>query len=196
VNPEKGWGWGLNLANNYADGRAFPLGWVDLDGGAPFLFPHSSLWLKGSAGYSPGDRESSFANFYFGGFQNNWVDHRSVRRYQDFDAFPGLAINEIGGTNFTKLLVEWDLPPIIFRRYGSSWYYLTWLRPALFASGLVADLDRDAWRTRAVDVGGQVDLRFTLLSRLDMTLSLGYAVAWVENAARSDEFMASLKILQ
>ena len=196
VSAEKGFGWGLNLANNFADDRSFPLGWIDVDVGIPFLFHHSSLWLKGSAGYSPGDRDVSFANFYFGGFQNNYVDHRSVRRYRHFDTFPGVAINEIGGTNFTKVLLEWDLPPIIFKRYGSSWYYLTWLRPALFASGLITDLDSDAYRLKAANVGAQIDLRFTLLSRLDMTLSLGYAVAFAETYRRSDEFMFSLKILR
>ena len=113
-----------------------------------------------------------------------------------FDTFPGVAINEIGGTNFTKVLLEWDLPPIIFKRYGSSWYYLTWLRPALFASGLITDLDSDAYRLKAANVGAQIDLRFTLLSRLDMTLSLGYAVAFAATYRRSDEFMFSLKILR
>ena len=196
VNAEKGWGWGLNLANNYADGRSFPLGWVDLDVGVPFLFHHSSLWLRGAAGYSPGDRDVSFANFFFGGFQNNYVDHRGVRRYRNFDTFPGVGINAIGGTNFTRLMLEWDLPPIIFKHYGSSWYYLTWLRPALFASGLVTDLDSDANRTEAANVGGQIDTRFTLLSRLDMTLSLGYAVAFTESRRAGDEFMFSLKILR
>jgi hypothetical protein len=152
--------------------------------------------LKGSAGYSPGDREVTFANFYFGGFQNNYVDHRSIRRYRDFDTFPGVEINEIGGTNFTKVLLEWDLPPIIFKRYGTSWYYLTWLRPALFMSGLITELASDEYRTEAANVGGQIDLRFTLLSRLDMTLSLGYAIAFAESRRMSDEFMFSLKILR
>ena len=156
----------------------------------------SSLWLRTAAGYSPGDRDVSFANFYFGGFQNNYVDHRSVRRYHDFDTFPGVAINALGGTSFTRVMLEWELPPIIFKRYGSSWYYLTWLRPALFATSLVTDLGSDARRTEAANVGGQIDMRFTLLSRLDMTLSLGYAAAFVESRRASDEVMVSLKILR
>lgn len=196
VNPEKGYAWNLGLANNYADRRSFPLGWVELEGGFPLLFPHSALWLKGSGGYSPGDPDVTFANFYFGGFQNNYVDHRSIRRFQDFDTFPGLEINQVGGTNFTKALAEWDLPPIVFKRLGSSALYLTWLRCSLFASGLVTNLDDDALQTRAANVGAQVDLRFALLSRLEMTLSAGYAAAWLEHTNRSDEMMVSLKILQ
>ncbi len=196
VNPEKGYAWNLGVTNNYADGRSFPLGWAEFELGFPFLMSHSSLWFKGSGGYSPGDREVTFANFYFGGFQNNYVDHRSIRRFQDFDAFPGLAINQIGGTSFGKVLAEWDLPPILFERVGASWYYLTWLRVALFASGVVTNLDDEATRLRAANCGAQADLRFTLLSRLDMTLSCGYAAAWLENARHRDEFMVSLKILQ
>ncbi len=196
VNPEKGRAWNLGLANNYADGRSFPLGWVELEVGFPLVFDHSALWLKGSGGYSPGDPEVSFANFYFGGFQNNYVDHRSIRRFEDFDAFPGLEINQMGGTNFTKLLLEWDLPPVMFRRVGASGSYLTWLRFALFSSGLATNLDDDLLRDGAVNAGIQADLRFTMLSRLDMTLSGGYAVAWLDDARRSDEVMVSLKVLQ
>jgi len=196
VNMEKGFGWGVNLANNYADKRSFPLGWLEFDFGFPFLFQHSSLWLRSSAGYSPGDRDVSFSNFFFGGFQNNYIDHRSVKRYHEFDTFPGIEINEIGGTNFSKVLLEWNLPPVRFKHYGTSWYYLTWLRMSLFGSGLVTNMDDDLYRTTAANVGGQVDLRFTLLSRLQMTLSLGYAAAFAEDQPYSDEFMFSLKILR
>ena len=67
---------------------------------------------------------------------------------------------------------------------------------SLFGSGLVTNMDSDLYRTTAANVGGQVDLRFTLLSRLQMTLSLGYAVAFEEDRPYSDEFMFSLKILR
>ena len=44
------------------------------------------------------------------------------------------------------------------------------------------------------NVGVQFDLRFTILSRLDMTLSTGYARAFSGDEA-INEFMISLKIL-
>ena len=54
-----------------------------------------------AAGWGPGDeRHEPFANFYFGGFGNNWVDHRDEKRYRESDSFPGLEINEVGGTNY------------------------------------------------------------------------------------------------
>jgi len=40
-----------------------------------------------------------------------------------------------------------------------------------------------------------MDFRFTALSRLRMTFSLGYAVGFEKDGERSDEFMFSLKVL-
>jgi hypothetical protein len=45
------------------------------------------------------------------------------------------------------------------------------------------------------NAGGQTDIRFTLLSHLNMTLSLGYALAFDRHARPDNEFMLSLKIL-
>ena len=57
---------------------------------SPLPLKHSSLWLRSSAGYVAGDdRDEPFANFYFGGFGNNWVDHREEKRYRESrTAFP------------------------------------------------------------------------------------------------------------
>ncbi len=41
----------------------------------PLPIKHSSLWLRPAAGYGWGDRDNTFANFYFGAFGNNYVDH-------------------------------------------------------------------------------------------------------------------------
>ncbi len=40
-------------------------------------------------------RTDPYANFYFGGFGNNYVDRRNVKRYREYDSFPGFEINEI-----------------------------------------------------------------------------------------------------
>jgi hypothetical protein len=46
------------------------------------------------------------------------------------------------------------------------------------------------------DVGAQIDFRFTVLSRMDMTLSMGYAAGlYGGSQSDTDEFMVSLKIL-
>ncbi|NIW23156.1 MAG: hypothetical protein GWN29_00525, partial [Gammaproteobacteria bacterium] len=74
-------------------------------------FSHSSFWLRTSAGFSPGDRDEPFANFFFGGFGNNWVDRLDEKRYREFRSFPGVEISEIGGVNYTRAMLEWNLPP-------------------------------------------------------------------------------------
>ena len=37
-------------------------------------FAHSSIWLRSAAGIGTGNRDNPVANFYFGGFGNNYVD--------------------------------------------------------------------------------------------------------------------------
>ena len=92
--------------------------------------------------------------------------------------------------------LEWNLPPIRFRRVGTPGLYVTWARPALFVSGLATNMDSSSLRRTVGDVGAQMDFRLTALSRLDMTLSVGYALAFESGARRRDEFMASLRVLK
>ena len=197
VDVEKGFSWSAVGVNNYANGNAFPLFAGTFDVGTPLLLDHSSLWLRTAAGYSPGERIEPFANFYFGGFGNNWVDHGDVKRYRHWDSFPGIDIDEAGGTNFAKATLDWNLPPLRFRRVGVPWLYVTWARTSVFSSVLGTNLDDPSVAPRQVlaDLGAQLDFRFTLLSHLNMTASFGYAGATGQNRKPSDEFMFSLKIL-
>ncbi len=92
-------------------------------------------------------------------------------------------------------MLEWNLPPVRFSRVGNPDFYVSWARPALFATFLSTDPDNSAFRRTVGDAGVQVDFEFTMLSRLTMTLSLGYAVGFGEGVHSADEFMISLKIL-
>lgn len=195
VDDEKGLKWDAVFAGDRVKGKSFPKLLSDLDLGFALPLKHSSIWLRSSGGYSSGDREEPFANFYFGAFGNNWVDHREEKRYRDWYSFPGVEINEIGGPNYLKSMLEWNLPPLRFRRVGTPGFYVTWARPALFASTLVTDVGSSAFRRTLGNVGSQVDLRFTVLSNLDMTLSLGYAVAFEDGFRPRHEAMLSLKLL-
>jgi hypothetical protein len=195
VDDEKGLSWSLLYANNTTRKVAFNGIQGALAAGTLLPLRHSSLWVRAAAGYSPGDRADPFANFYFGGFGNNYVDRQNEKRYRDAESFPGVDLDEIAGTNFTKLVLEWNLPPVVFRRVGWPALYATWLRPAVFGTALAADLDAGADRTTVVDAGLQVDCRFTLLSRLSMTLSAGWAAAFEESRSRREEWMVSLKVL-
>ncbi len=196
VDEEKGRTWDLVLAGDRVKGTTFPKVYSDLDLGFALPLKHSSVWLRSSAGYSSGNRDEAFSNFYFGGFRNNWVDHLEEKRYREQRSFPGIGINEVSATNYAKSMFEWNLPPIRFRRVGAPGLYVTWARPALFASGLVTNMDSSSLRRTVSNVGAQVDFRLSALSRLDMTLSVGYALAFEDGVRRRDEFMASLRVLK
>jgi len=195
VESEKGTAWSLFGTANWVNRVLYPRVYGSLDAG--FLLPlhHSSIWFRLSSGLSWGDREEPFANFYFGGFGNNRVDYRSAQRYRSYYSFPGLELNEAGGTTFGKILVEWTLPPLRFRRFGVPAFYFRWARLALFASGLVTNYDSSDHRQNVTSIGAQLDIRLVTLSIYNSTLSLGAARAFSENGLSGDEFMISMKIM-
>jgi len=197
VDEEKGLSWELGFLGDRVKGDVFPKLYGNLDLGLALPIPHSSLWLRSSAGWGPGgDREEPFASFYFGGFRNNWIDHLDEKRYRQPQTFPGLEINELGGTNYARALAEWNLPPLRFRGAGTPSFYLTWLRPAVFTSVLVTNADDAALRRTIGNAGAQLDFRLGLLSRLELTLSAGYAAAFESGQPTRHEGMLSLKILR
>ena len=139
-----------------------------------------------------------FANFFFGGFGNNYIDHGPEQRYREYNSFPGAELNEIGGRNFAGTTLgggtcrRWR-----FSRVGTSGAFLEWMRPSIFASALVTNMDDSAIRREAVSVGAQVDFRFAMLSVLDMTLSVGGAVRGSADGVPSrGEALISLKVLR
>jgi hypothetical protein len=195
VDDEKGLAWELVLDATQAHGDVIPQFRAGLDFGFPLPLAHSSLWFRSAAGISGGQRVDPLANFFFGGFGNNYVDDRSIQRYREPYAFPGFGLNEIGGHSFARQLVEAKAPPVIFEKVGTPAFYLTWLRLAVFASVLWTDLDLSGLRNHYANTGAQVDLRFTFLHWYDMTLSAGYAVGYRGWLRAGDEWMVSLKIM-
>ena len=196
VEPEFGWSWKISANADRANDSTFPKYQGSLDLG--FLLPldHSSLWFRSAAGVSRKDPTNAFAEFYFGAFGNNYVDHQEIRRYRDPLSFPGLALDQLGGNDFAKETVEWTLPPVRFSHLGVPGLYASWARLALFSSYLVIDTWSRPLRQDARDVGGQVDIALTLFSDLDSTLSFGLAAARPEGGPSSREFMVSLKLLR
>ncbi|HJR60858.1 MAG TPA: LpqB family beta-propeller domain-containing protein [Vicinamibacterales bacterium] len=196
VDDEKGMRWSATIDGTRVAGQWFGRTHGTLDLGAPLPLPHSSIWLRSAAGVSPGSREEPFANFFFGGFGNNWVDRGEAKRYRQYYAFPGAELNELGGRNFFKSTLEWNLPPLLFRRLGTPGLYFTWMRPAVFVGGLLTNVDHEAFRRRAVNAGGQLDFQLIALSSLDLMLSVGGAVALENGFAPRREFMVSFKVLR
>jgi hypothetical protein len=196
VDDETGTKWSAVARADAVHGDVIPRWYGTLDHGWALPAGHSSFWLRGTAGMSPHTRQDPFANFYFGGFGNNWVDAGDEKRYREYFSFPGVEIDELPGRNFVKAIAEWNLPPLRFTHAGTPGFYAAWVRPAVFAGGLMTNLDDRVSRQRAANIGAQLDVRFSVLSALDMTVSAGAAVAFRANGPTSREAMVSLKILR
>ena len=169
-----------------------------LEGSKGFLLPadHSSLWFRVSTGASlAADRTQPFARFYFGGFANNWVDHRGIKQFRNTESFPGIEINQVDGATYGKAQVEWMSPPLRFRSIGIPSAYLRWAGLTLFANALVTDFDSAAERRSVGSVGAQVDVRLITLSHLESTFSVGFAVAEGQGIPRRRSLMASCKLM-
>ncbi|MDD3051145.1 MAG: hypothetical protein PHR06_08345 [Candidatus Cloacimonetes bacterium] len=195
VDEESGHKSSINISSSYINEDFFPKVNCNLDFG--FLLPvnHTSLWIRNSAGYAFGERNNSFANYYFGGFGNNWIDKRDEKRYRNFDSFPGFEINEIAGKSFVKNIAELNLPPLRFSEIGNTAIYMRWIRMSVFASLLNTDPDKSTYKTYYYNVGAQLDLKTVTLSFLETTLSVGFAKVWDEDKNQKNEFMLSLKVL-
>jgi len=91
-------------------------------------------------------------------------------------------------------MLEWTLPPIRFRNFGTLDLYCNWARFALFSSVLSTNLDDNNFHQTLFNVGSQVDFRIAFLSSFECTFSLGYALAFQRDQDPTKEFMISLKI--
>ena len=195
VDYEKGFKWAVTSSNNYVNERLVPLIHTEFDFGISLALNHSSVWLRASTGTSFGEPDDPFANFYFGGFGNNWIDNQHEKQYRNYYSFPGVELNHINGKNFGKIMFEWNLPPLRFSSFGFPVFFFPWMRPALFTSGIITNFDNSDFQRRLINFGGQLDFKIIFLSHLKATLSLGYAIAAEKAKHLSNEFMISLKIL-
>jgi hypothetical protein len=65
----------------------------------------------------------------------------------------------------------------------------------VFAAGLWADPGNATLHREYGTVGGQLDLRFSVLHWYEMVLSVGYAVGFQNTQRHGSEWMISLKIM-
>lgn len=195
VDDEKGLNWATILLVNRANRQSTAQLRGGLDIGFALPWAHSSIWSYSAVGIANGDRDNPVTNFYFGGFGNNYVDHGTIKRFREYDSMPGFGLNEIKALNFLKETVELNLPPTIFESVGTPRFHLVWLRPSLFVSAISTDLNSRARQKLFSSLGGQIDLRFSVLHWYDMTLSLGYATAYRESQRAGTQAMISLKIM-
>ncbi|HUQ89439.1 MAG TPA: hypothetical protein VM096_17890 [Vicinamibacterales bacterium] len=196
VDSESGVLWTAAAQTSVVDRDLFAHVRGSFDRGLALPAGHMSVWFRQAAGFSPNDRRQPFANFFFGGFGNNYVDRGKEQRYRDTYSMPGAALNAIGGRNFVKSMIDLNLPPLRFQRFGTSGLYIPWMRPAIFVSGLATNLDDRPTRRVVYNAGAQVDFSISALSVLDMTLSIGGAFAFEDRHAPRREAMISLKVLR
>src|SRR5687767_7835787 len=196
VDDETGTRWTAVTQASRVDSRLFTRFRGTYDRGFALPIGHSSIWFRQAAGFSPHDREQPFANFFFGGFGNNYVDHLNDKRYRETYSLPGAELNEIGGRNFVKSTIELNLPPLRFQNLGTPGFYAPWLRPAMFVSGLATNLDDRPSQRRILSAGGQIDLNISVLSALELTLSVGAGVAVEDAQPLRRELMFSLKVFR
>ncbi|HET9340259.1 MAG TPA: hypothetical protein VFQ55_14760 [Casimicrobiaceae bacterium] len=195
VDDEKGLAWSALGIVNRVNGETIWQLRGNFDYGWDLPLANSSIWLRTAAGLATNKRDNSVANFYFGGFGNNYVDRGSIKRYREYGSMPGFEIDEISGLSFVRPMLEWNLPPVVFERVGMPAFHLTWLRSSLFATGLWTDPERSQYRKDYANLGAQFDLRFSVLHWYEMTLSAGYAFGFREGRRAGEEFMISLKIM-
>lgn len=195
VEDEKGVAWSIVANASQVNSQTIPQLRGSLDLGFALPLPHSSIWLHSVAGIAGGDRKNPIANFYFGGFGNNYVDSGSVKRYQEYYALPGFEIDAVSGQSFARPMLELNLPPVVFESLGTPAFHAVWLRPSIFASVLWTDPEQSSLRKNYASVGVQADLNFSVLHWSDATLSFGYAVGFPEGRRAGNEFMISLKVM-
>ena len=203
VDHEKGYRWSVMAAVNgvrfVRDGAgawdAFPFFDGTADVGVPGPLPNGSVWLRTGAGVAAGPRNEPFANYFFGAFGNNWIDHQEVHRYRDLVRFAGTDIDAVAATRFGKAMIDVNWPPLRFAHLGTPGFYASWLRLSTFAGTLEANPDDEATRRTLANVGAQADLRFQLFTLQSFTLSAGWARAFEHHAAPVENWMVSLKVL-
>ena len=194
VDHEKGWAGRIVAGADQAQGNLYPKLYGGFDVGTALPWGNSSAWLYAHAGLAGGKRSSPLAAYYFGSFRNNYVDDRSEKRYREMESFPGFEIDEITARSFARLTGEVNLPPIRFAEVGTAAFYLSYIRPALFAGGMVTkDPDGEGHDYR--NFGAQFDLNFTVAMRLPMIFSVGVARGYADGDLSKTEWLASLKIL-
>ena len=194
VDHEKGIEGQIVAATDQAQGEFYPKLYGDLSLGTALPWRNSSAWLYAHAGVTGGMRSSPLAAFYFGAFQNNYVDDRPEKRYREMESFPGFAIDEIAARRFARLTGEINLPPLRFAEVGTPAFYLSYIRPAVFAGGMATEAP-DGSSHHYADLGAQLDLNMTIALRLPMILSVGAAGGWRDGHYRKTEWLASLKIM-
>jgi len=192
---EKGVAWSVLYTGQETQGATSPQLQGTLGYGIPLPIPNSSIWSWTAGGIANGANNPTLANFYFGGFGNNYVDDKSIKRYREAQSLPGFDIDQVSALHFVKQLVELNAPPIFFESAGTPGLYLNWLRASVFGAGLWTEPQNPSLRKTYSSFGAQADLRVSVMHWYGMTLSIGYGAGFQGSRKAGNEWMVSLKIM-
>jgi hypothetical protein len=198
VDDEAGQSWSISAHGNRGTGNLIPSVSATFDVGLPLPIDHSSVWLRSGASVSAGKRTDPLANFYLGGFGNNYVDsgdNGGAQRYRELLSMPGFDLDALSGQSLLKATLEWCLPPLRYAALGSPGLYVSWARPELFASVLETDPGGHTYGRDSSDVGAQLDFQLHVMHRLPMMLSVGVAQGYGGGGLGKTEFMLSFQVL-
>jgi hypothetical protein len=198
VDDEAGLSWSIAGHLNRGSGNFIPSLVGTFDFGIPLPINHSSVWVRTGGSVSGGERTDPLANFYLGGFGNNYVDNEEnggAQRYRELMSMPGFDLDALSGQALLKATLEWCLPPWRYEAVGTPGMYLKWARPELFASVLETDPGDHTHRLNSSDVGAQLDFQLHVMHRLPMMLSVGIAQGYGGGGLGRTEFMLSFQVL-
>ena len=99
VDDEKGLAWTLVYKGSRVSGEITPQVRGTLDVGMALPIGNSSVWSRTAAGAADGRSNETVANFYFGGFGNNYVDDGPIQRYREYYSLPGSACRRSAGSS-------------------------------------------------------------------------------------------------
>jgi len=198
VDAESGSIWSVSASSLGARGKQTPRITGQYSFGIPLPLHHSSIWVRSGFTVVEGSASSSISNSYLGGFGNNYVDNAAnggAQRYRGLYSMPGFEIDALRGKTLVKTMVEWSLPPIRFESFGTPGAYASWIRPEVFASYLMTDLQDSARRDNAASLGVQFDLQLHVMHRLPMMFSLGFARGFGSSGLGKNEVLLSFQVL-
>ena len=115
-----------------------------------------------------------------------------VKQYRKVFRLPGIPIYSLSATQFIKILLENNLPPLRFGFLSLGNHYLSHIDASVYSQFLFAGIDKfELWD----DLGAQINFIFKHWFNLESTLSLGIAKTWKEKQSFWESFI-SLKLLK
>ena len=163
--------------------------------GTALPWSNSSAWLYAHARHRPAGRATARSRLIISARSATTTSMTGRRSgTARWKASPASRSTRSRRASSPGVTGEINLPPIRFAEVGTPAFYLSYIRPAVFA-GAMATQAPDGSGHHYADLGAQLDLNFTVALRLPMVFSVGAAAGWADGHYRRTEWLASLKIM-